>query len=228
MAVRVQITGEGLLDPARLQAWTKETQQQINKAVKRGMFDAKPEVEAKLASHLAAKLQIKRQSFARSMRAYISAGNPDKPPVMVAASKAGWLHAHETGATISGKGKGVLLPINVKGKSGRISYKRFRQMLSDLAAQGNLFFKKTGGKVIAFAEVAAAGEVDSMTGRRRNRLAKVNTKTRAGGKKKEVAIAVLLPRVQLAKRLDLRGLAVSSLAPLVAAKIQQRLDEIGR
>lgn len=228
MSVRIQITGEGLLAPGRLTAWTKEAQQQINKAVRRGMFDAKPEVEAKLASHLAAKLQIKRQSFARSMRAYISASNPDKPPVMVAASKAGWLHAHESGATISGKGKGVLLPINVKGKSGRISYKRFRQMLSDLAAQGNLFFKKTGGKVIAFAEVAAAGEVDSMTGRRRNRLAKVNTKTRAGGKKKEVAIAVLLPRVQLAKRLDLRGLAVSSLAPLVASKIQQRLDEIGR
>lgn len=225
--MNITISMEGLLEPERLKAWTKAAQQQINRAIRRGMYDAKPEIERKLAAHLASKLKIARQSFAKSMRGYISARDPDKPPVMVFASKAGWLGAHESGASITGGGKGVLIPINTKGKSGRVSYKRFRQMLADLEAQGNLFFKRTNGKVVAFAEVAAANEVDAMTGRRRNRLSRVNTKNRAGRKKKEVAIAVLVPRVQLRKRLDMQGLARSDFGQILADKISARLDTKG-
>lgn len=222
MTVRIQFTGDGLLDPDQLKAWTKSAQQQIHRAVRRGMYDAKPEIERKLAVHLADKLKVSRASFAKSMRGYIAARDPDKMPVMALASKVGWLGVHEDGANINAGGKGVLIPINVK-RGKRIGMQAFQKVIAGLVASGNLYFKKIGGKVLAYAETLPDNNFE--LGKFNRRVGADRHKKR--GKSKEIPIAVLVPRVHLKRRLDLNGLSISNFGPLLAEKIQARLETMG-
>lgn len=221
--LNLKVSTEGLVDQSRLSAWTRSAQREINRAVRRAMYDAKPEIEAKLAAHIAAKLQVSRQSFARSMRGYVAARDPDRLPVLAFASKAAWLGAHESGAKIGGGGKGVLIPINTK-KGRRIGMRAFQRLITGLMEAGNLYFQRRGGKVIAYAENLPGNDFE--LGKFNRRVGADRHKKR--GRSKEIPIAILVPRVQLKRRLDVRGLAVGSFGPLLAAKIQARLDEIGR
>lgn len=217
----------GLFLSSERAKWQEDKTKKVNKAIRMAMFDARPKVQELLSSHLQAKLKIRKSSFAKTYKPYIQYSDALRPPVLVFTPKAGWLSAHETGAEINGGGKGVLIPINTRKTklgNGRIGYKAFKRIIQELASQGNLNFVKVRGKVLVYAETAAAKEGGRDRLRRYGKRVSADRYNRKASA--EIPIAVLVPKVTLRRRLQIKELSDSKLVPLVRGLIQKQLDEL--
>lgn len=220
----VTVTGVGLFNESEFQRWAEKKRQAVFKAIRKGMFDAKPRMEDAVAAEVRSGLNLRKPGLAKSFRGFVRYQDESRAPVMAISSKVPWLSVHVTGGTVGPrKAQGLMIPINTKAlKSGsnRIGRKAWQKIIQQLAAQGNLHFVKRKGKVLVLAETAGSG----------NALRRHQTRIGADryGKKKsvEVPIAVMVPRVNLRRRLRLAGMASGPLKDMLNAAIARRMQNI--
>jgi hypothetical protein len=153
----------------------------------------------------------------KSFRATVHARRTDILPVVDFYSKIPWMGIHERGGVIQGP---VLIPLTEEGK--RMGAKAFRRVVTGLMRQGNAFFKNVNGKVILFAEnIAESGKL--LTRFRKAFRQRTGMAQRARIQRGiDLPIAILLPRVEIRKRLRLTEIVQQNLR-LIASAIERRL-----
>jgi hypothetical protein len=215
--MRLSIRTDGLFQPGQYDRWARDRRAELKRAASAGFREELPKLRERLRGQMAQAFQLKRPRFAQVMTYKLYDSKPGRlPSAQVGALRAPWLEIHETGGTVRGKGRGLLIPLN---QPKRIGKKAFKKLVDGLIGQGNAFFKRVDGKVILFAENLS--ESRAFTGRFARGLRK------AQGVKKlkrgtEIPIAVLVPEVRLRKRLRVQETVAASV-PRIAQSIQRNM-----
>jgi hypothetical protein len=214
--MKVSLTQEGLLDPRKLEAWTRRKQQSIHQAMNRAMRAQRQPMQAAAQGAMQSAFKVRKRAFVRSMRAKVYDRDKTRMPALYVGSKIPWLGIHVTGGTIQGP-KRLLIPLLPEHQ--RIGRKAFRQVIERLMAAGNAYFIEKGDRVILMAEVIPenAGVL-----RRFKRAERARTGAKSIKRGQEIPIAVLVPSVQIKRRLDLEG-TVRRRLPELAQAIQREL-----
>jgi hypothetical protein len=217
--MKVSLVQEGLLDPRKLEAWTRRKQQSIHQAMNRAMRAQRQPMQEAAQGAMQSAFKVRKKAFVRSMRAKIYDRDKTRMPALYVGSKIPWLGIHVTGGTIQGPKK-LLIPLLPEHQ--RIGRKAFRQVIQRLMAAGNAYFIEKGDRMILMAEVIPenAGVL-----RRFKRAERARTGAKSIKKGQEIPIAVLVPSVQMKRRLDLEG-TVRRRLPDLAQAIQRELDRI--
>lgn len=204
---------------AQLRRWGGEFKQSVRLAVSKGLRTVVPEVQTQVRGHVAGRLNIKRSAFLKSFKASVYDRDPARLPALLMRSGIPWAGIHESGGVVSpSKAKGLLIPLH-----GRIGKKKFKTMVAELMRGGNLFFvKNKRGQVILMAENIK--EHDRVISGPKQRFKKA---TGTGRLKRgtDVPIAVLVPRVKLRSRLDVKAATLSAL-PKLALTVQRALEAL--
>lgn len=214
--MQVSLTTSGLLDPAKLRAWTNAQHQKIRGAVSRAMRS-----EGRVM--MAAAQQQAQQAFggkrraANSIRFKVYDKRPQDMPALKIGSKIPWLGMHEKGGTISGK---LLIPFGDSRPRG------FRKLVAELMRGGNAYFNKVGNHAILFAENIPenAGVLRGFKRTARN-LGIVQTNGKKGtsiARGTDIPVAVLVDRVTLRRRMKLEATVRAGL-PALASAIEKEL-----
>ncbi len=215
--MQVSLTATGLLDPAKLRAWTLGQQRKIHGAVSRAMNSTGRAIAAD-AQASAARAFGGKQRAAKSIRAKVFDRKPDKLPALKIGSKIPWLGIHEKGGTIRGK---MLVPFGDKRPRG------FRKLVAELMRSGNAYFRQVGAHAILFAENIPENESVLRVFKRNARaLGIVETRGKSGkqiARGTDVPIATLVDRIVIKKRLGL-GKAVGRNLPRLARAIEAELN----
>lgn len=204
---------------AQLRRWGGEFKQSVRLAVGKGLRAAVPEVQARIRSHVATRLNIKRSAFLKSFKASVYDRDPTRLPALLIRSGIPWAGIHKSGGVVSpSKAKGLLIPLH-----GRIGKKKFKGMVAELIRGGNAFFvKNKRGQVILMAEnIKEHDRVISGPKRRFKKATGVGRLKRGAN----VPIAVLVPRVKLRSRLDVKAATLSAL-PKLAMSVQRALEAL--
>ena len=214
--MKVSLTQEGLLDPRKLEAWTRRKQQSIHQAMNRAMRAQRQPMQAAAQGAMQSAFKVRKRAFVRSMRAKVYDRDKTRMPALYVGSKIPWLGIHVTGGTIQGPKK-LLIPLLPEHQ--RIGRKAFRQVIQRLMAAGNAYFIEKGDRVILMAEVIPenAGVL-----RRFKRAERARTGAKSIKRGQEIPIAVLVPSVQIKRRLDFEG-TVRRRLPDLAQAIQREL-----
>lgn len=212
--MKISFVAEGLLDPRQLTAWTQARRDAIRKAVAAGMASGGREVADRARAQMRAALNVKRQSFVKSLRAKVLDAKPERLPALLIGSRVPWLGIHERGGSIGGNMLIPLLP-------GRIGRKRFKAIVDALMRSGNAFFVKKGSKTILMAENIQENAAELSRFKRAERRRSGDKRLKRG---REIPIAVLVKSVTLKKRLDLEG-TVRTHLPVIARAIERELGE---
>jgi hypothetical protein len=214
--MQVSITASGLLDPAKLRAWTNAQQAKVRSAVTRAMR-AEGKAMSTAAQQQAAQAFGGKQRAAKSIRFKLYDSKPAEMPALKIGSKVPWLGLHEKGGTVSGK---MLIPFGDSRPRG------FRKLIGELMRGGNAYFNKVGNHAILFAENIPenAGVLRAFKRTARN-LGIVETRGKTGKTIKrgtDIPVAVLVKRVTMKKRLKLESTVKRGL-PALARAIEKEL-----
>jgi hypothetical protein len=218
--LKLSLTATGLLDKSKLDAWSKQKQAAIHKAVATGMQSGgKPMADA-VRSRMNADFTVRKPAFVKSLRAKVYDRDPDRLPALLIGSKIPWLGIHVRGGTLSGR---MLIPLLPEHQ--RMGRKAFRRVIDGLLRTGNAYFIQKNGKVILMAE--AIKENRRELRRFRRRLTSQGDVKRSGRSQnaEEIPIAVLVPNVTLKRRFDLEG-AVRGQLHVLARAIEKQLNKI--
>ena len=215
--LKLSLTSTGLLDKSKFDAWSKQKQAAIHKAVAAGMQSSgKPMADA-VRSRMNADFTVRKAAFVRSLRAKVYDRNPDKLPALLIGSRIPWLGIHVRGGTLTGR---MLIPLLPEHQ--RIGRKAFRRVIDGLLRTGNAYFIQKSGKVILMAEVIKENQSEL---RRFKRAERSRTGAKSIKRGTEIPIAVLVPNVTLKRRFDLEG-AVRGQLPVLARAIEKQLNKI--
>lgn len=215
--LKLSLTATGLLDKSKLDAWARQKQAAIHKAVAAGMQSGgKPMADA-VRSRMNADFTVRKAAFVRSLRAKVYDRNPDKLPALLIGSRIPWLGIHVRGGTLTGR---MLIPLLPEHQ--RIGRKAFRRVIDGLLRTGNAYFIQKSGKVILMAEVIKENQSEL---RRFKRAERSRTGAKSIKRGTEIPIAVLVPKVTLKRRFDLEG-AVRGQLPVLASAIEKQLNKI--
>lgn len=215
----MSLTGEGLLDPAALEAWSRTQREPIRQAIKRAMTsEVRPIQEAAQAAMQHA-FKNPKCGFVRSMKAKIDDRDPMRFPALYVGSKIPWLGIHVTGGTITPSRK-MLIPLLPEHQ--RIGRKAFKRVVDQLIRTGNAFFVQKGDKAIPMAENLQDNRSELSRFKRAER-ARTGAKSIKRGQ--EIPIAVLVPTVQVRRSLDLEG-AVRGWLPALASAIEREMARV--
>lgn len=215
--MKISLTTSGLLEKSKLDAWTKEKQLVIRKAVAAGMRSGGKEVADAVRSQMQSDFAVRKVTFVKSMRAKVYDRDPNRLPALLIGSKIPWLGIHVRGGTISGK---MLIPLLPEHQ--RIGRKAFRRVVDGLMRAGNAFFVQKNGKVILMAENIKENQSEL---RRFKRAERQRTGTKSIKRGQEVPIAVLVQNVTLKRRFDLEGTVRRHLSA-VARAIEMKLGSV--
>lgn len=215
MAGAVRVRLDGLFKDSQLQGWQLDTHKRIRAGVAAGMKEAGIKIRDELRANMRSAFKIRRPSFVNVMQYRVYSQRSDRlPGLLVGAIKAPWLESHEIGATVRGRGRGMLIPL-----FGRMSAKRFRALVTRLIRLGNAFFKQVNGRVLLFAENQKEFDRDT------RRFKAAIRRGLGGGKLKrgaDIPIAVLVPQVKLRPRLKIQA-TVHRRLPLLALLIENNM-----
>ena len=215
--LKISLTATGLLDKSKLDAWARQKQAAIHKAVAAGMQSGgKPMADA-VRSRMNADFTVRKAAFVRSLRSKVYDRNPDKLPALLIGSRIPWLGIHVRGGTVSGR---MLIPLLPEHQ--RMGRKAFRRVIDGLMRTGNAFFIQKNGKVILMAESIRENASEL---RRFKRAERQRTGSKSIKRGTEIPIAVLVPNVTLKRRFDLEG-AVRGQLPVLARAIEKQLTKI--
>ena len=215
--LKLSLTATGLLDKSKLDAWARQKQAAIHKAVAAGMQSGgKPMADA-VRSRMNADFTVRKAAFVRSLRAKVYDRNPDKLPALLIGSPIPWLGIHVRGGTLTGR---MLIPLLPEHQP--IGRKAFRRVIDGLLRTGNAYFIQKSGKVILMAEVIKENQSEL---RRFKRAERSRTGAKSIKRGTEIPIAVLVPNVTLKRRFDLEG-AVRGQLPVLARAIEKQLNKI--
>ncbi len=204
---------------AQLRRWGGEFRKSVRVAVSKGLRAAVPEVQAQVRGHVASRLNIKRSAFLKSFKASVYDRDPTRLPALLVRSGIPWAGIHESGGVVSpSKAKGLLIPLH-----GRIGKKKFKTMVAELMRGGNAFFvKNKRGQVILMAEnIKEHDRVISGPKRRFKKATGVGRLKRGA----DVPIAVLVPRVKLRSRLDVKSATLAAM-PQLAVAVQRAVEAL--
>ena len=215
--LKISLSRAGLLDPAKLSAWSQAKQASIRKAIASGMRDEGKNMVDGVRQQMQADFTIRKAGFTKSVRARILERNQNKLPALLIGSKIPWLGLHMRGGTIEGR---MLIPLTEEGK--RIGRRAFKRVIDTLIRSGNAFFIHRNGKVILMAENLRENQTPL---RRFKHAERQRTGTKTIKRSQEIPIAVLVPRVTLKCRFDLTG-AVRSRLPALARTLEIKLQNI--
>jgi hypothetical protein len=215
--LKLSLTATGLLDKSKLDAWARQKQASIHKAVAAGMQSGgKPMADA-VRSRMNADFTVRKAAFVRSLRAKVFDRNPDKLPALLIGSRIPWLGIHVRGGTVSGR---MLIPLLPEHQ--RMGRKAFRRVIDGLMRSGNAFFIQKNGKVILMAEAIKENAAEL---RRFKRAERSRTGAKSIKRGTEIPIAVLVPNVTLKRRFDLEG-AVRGQLSVLARAVEKQLNKI--
>lgn len=213
--MRINLTGEGLLDRRRFRAWQGQTKRMMHTAATRAMRRVGREMAEAVRQELRAGFQVKKAGFLKSMRAKVYNQRRDRFPALYIGSKIPWLGLHEKGGAINGR---LLIPLLPQHK--RIGRKAFRRVIDTLMRSGNAFFIQKNGNAILMAENIRENDRALSRFKRGERLRSGQRRLRRG---QEIPIAVLVDRVQLRRRFDLESTVRRKLPKLTQA-IQREMN----
>ena len=215
--LKLSLAASGLLDKSKLDAWSKQKQAAIHKAVVSGMQTGGKVVADTVRSRMNADFTVRKPAFVRSLRAKVYDRNPDKLPALLIGSRIPWLGIHVRGGTVSGR---MLIPLLPEHQ--RMGRKAFRRVIDGLMRTGNAFFIQKNGKVILMAEAIKENASEL---RRFKRAERSRTGAKSIKRGTEIPIAVLVPNVTLKRRFDLEGVVRGQL-PVLARAIEKQLNKI--
>ena len=215
--LKLSLTASGLLDKSKLDAWSKQKQAAIHKAVASGMQTGGKVVADTVRSRMNADFTVRKPAFVRSLRAKVYDRNPDKLPALLIGSRIPWLGIHVRGGTVSGR---MLIPLLPEHQ--RMGRKAFRRVIDGLMRSGNAFFIEKNGKVILMAEAIKENASEL---RRFKRAERQRTGSKSIKRGTEIPIAVLVPNVTLKRRFDLEG-AVRGQLSVLARAVEKQLNKI--
>ena len=215
--LKLSLITTGLLYKSKLDAWSKQKQAAIHKAVAAGMQSGGKPVTDAVRSRMNAEFTVRKPAFVKSLRAKVYDRDPDRLPALLIGSRIPWLGIHVRGGTLSGR---MLIPLLPEHQ--RIGRKAFRRVIDGLLRTGNAYFIQKGGKVILMAEVIKENQSEL---RRFKRAERSRTGAKSIKRGTEIPIAVLVPKVTLKRRFDLEG-AVRGQLPVLASAIEKQLNKI--
>jgi hypothetical protein len=215
--LKISLTTTGLLDKSTLDAWSRQKQAAIHKAVATGMRDGGKVVADVVRSKMKTDFTVKKSAFLNSLRAKVYDRNPDKLPAVLIGSKIPWLGIHVRGGTISGR---MLIPLTEEGR--RIGRRAFKRVIDALIRSGNAYFIQKNGRVIVMAENLRE---NASALARFKRAERKRTGTKSVKRGQEIPIAVLVPKVAMKRRFDLEG-SVRGQLPVLARAIEAQLHKI--
>lgn len=215
--LNITLTTTGLLDKSKLDAWTRQKQVAIRKAVATGMREGGKSVADGVRSKMQAGFKVKKSAFVNSLRAKVYDRNPEKLPAVLIGSKIPWLGIHVRGGTISGR---MLIPLTEEGR--RIGRRAFKRVIDALVRSGNAYFIRKNGRVILMAENLRE---NAQPLARFKRAERKRTGAKSVKRGQEIPIAVLVANVTLKRRFDLEG-TVREQLPVLARSIEAQLNKI--
>jgi hypothetical protein len=215
--LKLSLTTTGLLDKSKLDAWSKQKQAAIHKAVSTGMQSGGKPVADAVRSRMNADFTVRKPAFVKSLRAKVYDRDPDRLPALLIGSRIPWLGIHVRGGTLSGR---MLIPLLPEHQ--RMGRKAFRRVIDGLLRTGNAFFINKNGKVILMAENIRENTSEL---RRFKRAERSRTGEKSIKRGQEIPVAVLVPNVTLKRRFDLEGAVRGQLSALARA-IEKQLNKI--
>ena len=215
--LKLSLITTGLLDKSKLDAWSKQKQAAIHKAVATGMQSGGKPVADAVRSRMNADFTVRKAAFVKSLRARVYDRDPGRLPALLIGSRIPWLGIHVRGGTLSGR---MLIPLLPEHQ--RIGRKAFRRVIDGLLRTGNAYFIQKSGKVILMAEVIKENQSEL---RRFKRAERSRTGAKSIKRGTEIPIAVLVPNVTLKRRFDLEG-AVRGQLSVLARAIEKQLNKI--
>lgn len=215
--LKLSLTASGLLDKSRFDAWSRQKQTAIHKAVAAGMRDGGKVVVDGVRRKMKTDFTVKKAAFVNSLRAKVYDRNPDKLPAVLIGSKIPWLGIHMRGGTISGR---MLIPLTEEGR--RIGRRAFKRVIDTLIRSGNAYFIRKNGQAILMAENIKEN-ASVLTRFKRAERSRTGAKSIKRGT--EIPIAVLVPAVSMKRRFDLEG-TVRGQMPVLARAIEKQLTKI--
>ena len=215
--LKLSLTASGLLDKSRLDAWSRQKQAAIHKAVAVGMRDGGKIVADGVRRKMKTDFTVKKAAFVNSLRAKVYDRNPDKLPAVLIGSKIPWLGIHMRGGTISGR---MLIPLTEEGR--RIGRRAFKRVIDTLIRSGNAYFIRKNGQAILMAENIKEN-ASVLTRFKRAERSRTGAKSIKRGT--EIPIAVLVPAVSMKRRFDLEG-TLRGQMPVLARAIEKQLTKI--
>lgn len=215
--LKLSLTASGLLDKSRFDAWSRQKQTAIHKAVATGMQSGGKTVSDAVRGRMNADFKVRKTAFVRSLRAKVYDRNPDKLPALLIGSKIPWLGIHMRGGTLSGR---MLIPLTGEGR--RIGRRAFKRVIDTLIRSGNAYFIRKNGQAILMAENLREN-ASALTRFKRAERSRTGAKSIKRGT--EIPIAVLVPAVSMKRRFDLEG-TVRGQLPVLARAIEKQLNKI--
>lgn len=211
--IKIDLKMSGLLDPRTLDAWTREQRAKIRSGVGQAMREEGPRMAAAVNNQVQRSFKSQSRSFSRQFKGKIYDKKPDRLPMLLVRSRVPWMGMYTRGGTIRGP---LLIPIN---QAKRIRTDHFRRIVRRIIETGSGFWRKVNGKVFLFAEYQPDLSATLY------RFTRPLRKGLGGGRIKhgaDIPIAVLVPEVEVKKRLDPLS-AVRSRLPSLARLIEQRI-----
>ena len=215
--LKLSLTASGLLDKSRFDAWSRQKQAAIHKAVAVGMREGGKVVAYVARRKMKTDFMVKKAAFVNSLRAKVYDRNSDKLPAVLIGSKIPWLGIHMRGGTISGR---MLIPLTGEGR--RIGRRAFKRVIDTLIRSGNAYFIRKNGQAILMAENLREN-ASALTRFKRAERSRTGAKSIKRGT--EIPIAVLVPAVSMKRRFDLEG-TVRGQLPVLARAIEKQLNKI--
>lgn len=217
--MRISVRIDSKAAQAQLRRWGGEFRDKVQKAVARGIASEAVELKQAVRSHVAGQMTVVKKSFVKGFTAKVLDKDKNRLPALYVGSRIPWSGIHERGGVIGGR---MLIPLH-----GRVGRKRFKAQIAELMRGGNAYFiKNAKGNIVLMAENIKVHDRPLSGFKRRYRKsmggAEGIKRLRRGA---DVPIAVLVPRVQLKKRLSVERL-VAGRIPRLSAAVEQSLNQL--
>nr|WP_238946225.1 DUF6441 family protein [Vandammella animalimorsus] len=211
-AMRISVRIDSKAAQAQLRRWGGEFRQKVKKAAARGIASEAAELKQNVRSHVAGRMTVVKKSFVKGFTAKVLDKYKNRLPALYVGSRIPWSGIHERGGVIAGR---MLIPLH-----GRVGRKRFKAQIAELMRGGNAYFiKNAKGNIVLMAENIKEHDRPLSGFKRRYRKAEGIKKLKRGA---DVPIAVLVPRVQLKRRLSIERI-VAGRIPRLSASIEKQL-----
>ena len=217
--MRIAIRIDSKAAQAQLRRWGGEFRDKVKKAVARGIASEAADLKQDVRSHVAGQMTVVKKSFVKGFTARVLDKDKNRLPALYVGSRIPWSGIHERGGVIGGR---MLIPLH-----GRVGRKRFKAQIAELMRGGNAYFiKNAKGNLVLMAENIKEHDrpLSGFKRRYRNSLRAegISGKSLRLKRGTDVPIAVLVPRVQLKKRLNVEGI-VAGRIPRLSARIEKQL-----
>ena len=213
--MRISIRIDSQAAQAQLRRWGGTFRDTVRKAVARSITSEAVTLKQDVRSHVAGQMAVVKKSFVKGFTAKVLDKDTQRLPALYVGSRIPWSGIHERGGAIQGR---MLIPLH-----GRVGRKRFKAQIAELMRGGNTYFiKNAKGNIVLMAENIQEHDRPLSGFKRRYRQAEGIKRLKRGA---DVPIAVLVPRVQLKKRLSVERL-VAGRIPRLSARIEKQIQTV--